>query len=248
MRFSIMGQALWSPGFGSAEAFFSGAADEAIDKPSLAQVPSRMRRATSLATKMSVATTIAAFEDAGFALDDAATIFGSAHGEIQIAVDQMAMMHDGDGRISPARFKNSVHNTAAGLFSITGKNKGFTTAIAAGDHTFAMSLLEALMVLGAGDANKAVLCVAEESLPVPLDRFGVQRPVAVAFALASGEQDGALATVGFPRRGDGHEAIPEGWDNHPVGPALALLQVLREGFEGPLALSSGWAIEVGKAG
>ena len=26
MRFSIMGQALWSPGFGSVEAFFSGVA------------------------------------------------------------------------------------------------------------------------------------------------------------------------------------------------------------------------------
>ncbi|MEM7608922.1 MAG: beta-ketoacyl synthase chain length factor, partial [Myxococcota bacterium] len=120
----LRGHAFWAPGFDSLEQFVAGEADESVKKPPLSFVPSRMRRATSLATRMAVECAHRAVHAAGFDLAHTATVFGSQHGEIQIAVDQMVMMEDGEGQISPARFKNSVHNTAAGLFSITAENKG----------------------------------------------------------------------------------------------------------------------------
>ena len=64
----------------------------------------------------------------------------------------------GDPRsISPTRFHNSVHNAAAGYWTIGAGCTQATTAISAYDATFAEGLLEALVQLHAGQA--AVLLV-----------------------------------------------------------------------------------------
>ena len=45
-------------------------------------------------------------------------LFASAFGEMQTTVDLLDMLNHGDGAVSPARFRASVHNAASGAFSI----------------------------------------------------------------------------------------------------------------------------------
>lgn len=236
----LVGQALWSPGFASFDAFRAGERDDSITKPAISLVQSRMKRATSLMTRMAVECVVGAAEDADIALNDCATFFGSEHGEIQIAVDQMAMMQDGDGRISPARFKNSVHNTAAGLFSIAAKNQGFTTAIAAGADTFALSLLEAIATLQAGDADRAIVSIADESLPPPIDRYSEHPAFCIALALAVDAEGPSLT---LPVRDDGQPTpLPDALEMHAAGPAYRLLAAWKDGRIGDIALSERWKV------
>ncbi|MCU0676996.1 MAG: beta-ketoacyl synthase chain length factor [Myxococcota bacterium] len=255
----LHGRGLWSPGIPDVAAYLARREDpsaaapadstDRAERPACDVVHPRMKRATSLLTQTSIEVMTQAARDAGFALDQCATVFGSEHGEIQIAVEQMQMMQEGSGIVSPARFKNSVHNTAAGLFSISVVNRGFTTAIAAGEHTFAMSLLEAWMLLADGDVDQVVVSIAEEPLPTPIHDFAPHVALGVALALGT-KAEGALAKVGAPerRRVENGIEVPSRFAGHPGEGALRLLEAVRPMGRAAsvtdVALSSAWSVRV----
>lgn len=95
------------------------------------------------------------------------SIFASMHGDLAITDYMCATLVDTPQDISPTRFHNSVHNAAAGYWTIgTGCTRA-TTAISAFDATFAQGLLEALTQLATG--TEAVLLVAYDGdSPGPL--------------------------------------------------------------------------------
>lgn len=227
----IVGHAIWAPGHASADAYFAGVRDSDVVEPPIAFVHSRMQRAISLMCRMAVQVVHDATAHAELDISEVATVFGSSHGEMQIAIDQMVMMQDGEGRLSPARFKNSVHNTAAGLFSIAAKNRGFTTAIAAGDHTFSLALLEGACLVASGEAQHAVVCTSDEALPEPLDRCAKVEALAAAVVL-SAESHG-------PRLGIPHIAPDEDASEHPAMGAVHLIKAARESSSGLVRLSHG---------
>lgn len=168
----VWGQAAWMPGrpdvdsvLSSANDFASSSADE---RPSLPNFPSRLMRATSMLTRMSAsvaAQTLAAAEVSG---NEIPAVFASALGEVTIALDQLEMMVTGDGKISPARFKNSVHNTSAGVFSIAFGNRAMSTSLAAGPMSVPYGILEAQQILEEG-ASHVLVVVGDERLPEPLN-------------------------------------------------------------------------------
>lgn len=255
----LHGRGLWSPGVPDVATYLARAEDPSAERPACDVVHPRMKRATSLLTQTSIEVMTQAARDASFELDQCATVFGSEHGEIQIAVEQMQMMQEGSGIVSPARFKNSVHNTAAGLFSISVVNRGFTTAIAAGEHTFAMSLLEAWMLLVDGDVEQVVVSIAEEPLPTPIHDFAPHVALGVAVALSI-HSDGAFAKIGVPERltdkpsNDASSPttsiespsieIPARFVGHPGEGALRVIEALRLPRPVDVALSSAWRVHV----
>lgn len=245
MSASVEGWGLWAPGFPNAEAWLSRRRDELARKPPVEIVASRMKRATSVCTRAAVEVVTQAGRDAAWPLDSFATVFGSRHGEIQIAIEQMVMMQEDSGVVSPARFKNSVHNTASGLFSIAAQNREFTTALAAGPQTFAMALLEATTLLATGAADRVVVAITDEPLPAPIDSFSDHPALGVALALAaapSARSRGLLAAV---RSGEGPSPeLPEAWGEHSAAGALNLLRALHEGRGGSLWVGPGWVAEV----
>ncbi|MFT5354341.1 MAG: 3-oxoacyl-(acyl-carrier-protein) synthase [Polyangiales bacterium] len=240
MNVHIRGHAFWAPGYPSLDAFIDADKDDAIIRPALAFVDSRMKRATSLMTRMAVHCVDSAIESSGLPKDGCATVFGSEHGEIQIAIDQMAMMQDGEGRISPARFKNSVHNTAAGLFSIAAKNQGFTTALAAGADTFPLSLLEGMALLLAGDAKHAIIVVADEPLPPPIAHASTHTAMAIALALSI---EGPGPKLSLPKAKQALAGpVPDAFAAHCGAGAFRLLMALREGVRGTVRLNPSWEV------
>lgn len=255
----ITGIAGWAPDCPNLSALLALASDSDAEQakapankktsPSIPFVDSRMKRATSLMTRMAVHCAHAALTNAKVPLDAAHLVFGSEHGEIQIAVLQMEMMQEDGGRVSPARFKNSVHNTAAGLFSIAAQNTCPATAIAAGRDTFCLSLLEGLALIAAGEAEHAVVTIADESLPSPIDSWSAHGPLGMGFVLSREDSvpSGAQCSraLSLPLRRESHVpvlAVPERFEAHAAAPAFRLARAVLSGAPGPIALSDRWQV------
>ncbi|MFC4727754.1 beta-ketoacyl synthase chain length factor [Coralloluteibacterium thermophilus] len=89
------------------------------------------------------------------------SVFASTHGELAIT-DHLceALAHDPLG-VSPTRFHNSVHNAAAGYWTIGTRCLRAATALSAYTATFAQGLLEAAVQVAA--AGEPVLLVAYDA-------------------------------------------------------------------------------------
>ena len=88
-------------------------------------------------------------------------MFASTHGDLAITDYMCATLADAPAEISPTRFHNSVHNAAAGYWTIGTGCLRPATAVSAHGATFAQGLLEALVQLATGE--DAVLLVAYDT-------------------------------------------------------------------------------------
>jgi hypothetical protein len=99
-----------------------------------------------------------ACEAAGCSPADLPSIFASTHGDLAISDYMCATLVSTPALISPIKFHNSVHNAAAGYWSIGTRSQAPYTAITAYQHTFGIGLLESVIQVACED--KPVLYVA----------------------------------------------------------------------------------------
>ncbi len=90
--------------------------------------------------------------------------------------------------LSATAFSHSVHNAQAGLFSIAARNQSAASAVAAGGDTFGAAFLEAIATMQRGRHHRALLVVADETLPEAFARFQEEPPVTYAVAIVLGRQ------------------------------------------------------------
>jgi hypothetical protein len=90
-----------------------------------------------------------------------ASVFASTHGDLSITDYMCSTLLEDPRAMSPTRFHNSVHNAAAGYWTIGNGCVRATTAISAFDASFAQGLLEALLQLASGEP--AILLAAYDS-------------------------------------------------------------------------------------
>jgi len=144
----------------------------------------RARGRASLLTLMFANVIEQASKAAGIAGQSVPTVFGSAYGEMTTTLTLLELQHTGDGRLSPAKFQASVHNTAAGQISIAQGDRSFSTSIAAGHDTLAMALLEAAAWLQSRPGVLVLAC-ADEAAPAVLLPDLSYDAVAVALVLSN---------------------------------------------------------------
>jgi len=163
---TIEGIGFWTQGlptWAAACAHVAGAAlpDGAPARPSPQLLaPNERRRAPeSVAVALDVA--LAACTDAGYDPATLPSVFASMHGDLAITDYMCATLAVDPQAISPTRFHNSVHNAAAGYWTIGAGCVQPATAVSSFDATFAQGLLEALVQLHAG--APAVLLVAYDA-------------------------------------------------------------------------------------
>lgn len=249
---SVLGQAAWMPGRANVAGVAVAGVGPDEEKPDLSGYPSRLMRGTSTLTRMCAHVAHHALAGSGADPSTIPVVFASGHGELNIAIEQLAMMVTGDGKISPARFKNSVHNTSAGIFSIAHENRGMSTSLAAGPLTVAYALLEAFGILEDGAADVLVV-VGDESVPEPLSRFEQWESFAAAWVLGR-----RLDTAAFRMQLSELKAqsatpasVPDGLADHPCRPAYALLQAITSKTPGRVHLGceedEGWSVMVGSS-
>ena len=213
---------------------WSGAAADGGGRSALAEraqlLPARMRgRASPLTLMLAVVTEEAARE----AAEDPArlpSVFGSAYGEMHTTATLLSQLWAAGSALSPAKFQASVHNTAAAQLSIALHNPSFSTSIAAGYDTVAMSLIEALAWLARHPGQVLVACADEA--PNEVLQPGVSYPpLAAAFVLDNVAAEGLMRMELLTADGGGELLAADGGggrgEGNPVGAALVLVQAIR---------------------
>jgi hypothetical protein len=155
VEINIVSWSAWSPGLASKSSWVAWA--ESLEplptcdgRPDTPFLPAALRRRCSNLTRAALST-------------DVSTVFGSRHGEAQTTLSILDTLAQ-SGAVSPMEFSHSVHNTTSGLFTIAAGNRRPSTAIAAGNRTCEMTLLE---TFNAGKArDEEVLCVVADA-PLP---------------------------------------------------------------------------------
>jgi predicted hotdog family 3-hydroxylacyl-ACP dehydratase len=226
----------FAPGFRDVDAFAAGSTDPEVTSPREV-LPARARRGVSLGARMLADVTHQAVERAGFDASTVRTIYASAFGETEAALVLLAMRHQGDGMLSPARFATSVHNAASGLVSIADGNRAFSTSIAGGPETVAMALLEAAALFH-DEPAPVVVAFADEPVPTVLDASLGFPPLAVAFGLSDRSEGALAAIVDLGRRArsaTGEAPLPA----NPIERALPLVRAVlgASAASGPVAVA-----------
>ena len=163
---SVAGIGFWTRGLPSWEAACAYVADgtRPVDPPAKPSpqllAPNERRRAPeTVAVALEVA--LAACRAGGHDPATLSSVFASTHGDLAITDYMCETLAHEPRTISPTRFHNSVHNAAAGYWTIGAGAMAPATAISAYDASFAQGLLEALSQLATG--TDAVLLVGYDS-------------------------------------------------------------------------------------
>lgn len=127
--------------------------------PQLLAPNERRRAPETVAVALEVA--LAACQAAGRDAAALPSVFASTHGDLAITDYICATLASDPRSLSPTRFHNSVHNAAAGYWTIGTGAMQPATALSAFDASFAQGLLEALAQLHSG--SEAVLLVGYDS-------------------------------------------------------------------------------------
>jgi hypothetical protein len=240
---AILGSGLCIPDRDVAAGF--GFADAEIDASILAPM---VRRRTSIATRIA----ITAAERACAAANTShklPAIFVSSVGEMQVTDKLCHSITRQEYPMSPTLFHNSVHNTAAGYWSIATGSMASMQAMGALDDGFALGLLEAWCQLQTV-AKQVLLVVYDETMPEQLLPDYTWKACAYALVLGRDAHDNPLLHRPFqtivldPARPVTNLSV-----SNPAMAALPLFQTLQQASSGQqqIMLSSGtrpWLTEM----
>jgi hypothetical protein len=189
------------------------------------------RRRTGRVVKLALGVASEATAHAGVDSSALASVFSSSGGDGHNCHELCDALSVAGREISPTRFANSVHNAAAGYWSIGTGAMVESTVLCAFDASFTAGLLEALTQIVVDEAP--VLLVAYDSeYPEPLhtkrpipDAFGVAmvltpKPSATSLARVDAE----LTELSYDRMTD--PALEDLRTSFPAARALPLLRLL----------------------
>jgi hypothetical protein len=199
--FAIDAIAFWAPtlpGWAHARAAFRDeeaplAAPARRPAPELLAAAERRRAPDTVALALEVAAAaVRAAERDAAALP---SVFTSTHGDLAVSDYMCATLATSPTLISPTKFHNSVHNAAAGYWTIATGCREASTALSAFDASFAAGLLEAASQCSADE--RAVLLVAFDveasgALASVVDSEGL---LACALVLAPSAGPASVCTV-----------------------------------------------------
>lgn len=186
----IEGVGLLGPGFDgwtNGQSILSGQqlyqpAQTIIPTPDL--LPAAERRRASDIVKLTLATSLEAMAAANQALSNQAranlpSVFSFSNGDGLNCHTICEMLASDDRQISPTRFHNSVHNAAAGYWSIATASMATSSVLCAFDASFGAGLLDAMTQVAVEDV-RCILMVSDTPYPEPVfskrpipDNFGI---------------------------------------------------------------------------
>ena len=155
-----------------------------IPQPTVVPIPDGLppaeRRRLGLVVKLALSVGLQATSRAGVEPDALPAVFTSSGGDGQNCHEICQSLSLDERMISPTRFHNSVHNAAAGYWSIATRSTAASNALCAFDVSFAAGLLEAITQVVV-DQTRVLLVAYDAQYPPPLF---AKRPIPEAFGLA----------------------------------------------------------------
>jgi hypothetical protein len=155
-----------------------------IRQPTVVPIPDGLppaeRRRLGPVVKLALSVGLQATSRAGVEPDALPAVFTSSGGDGQNCHEICQSLSLAERMISPTRFHNSVHNAAAGYWSIATHSKAASNALCAFDVSFAAGLLEAVTQVVV-DQTRVLLVAYDAQYPPPLF---AKRPIPEAFGVA----------------------------------------------------------------
>jgi len=182
----IAGVGLLGPGlkdWPSARATLAGHtpfAPEPTIVPVAERLPPAERRRVGRIVRLALAVGMQATQGAGVDPATLVSVFTSSGGDGQNCHEICQALAQDDRQLSPTRFHNSVHNAAAGYWSIATGATAPSNALCAFDASFASGLLEAVTLVSL-DSTPVLLVAYDAEYPPPLNQ---KRHIADAFGVA----------------------------------------------------------------
>ena len=155
-------------------------APRATTLPAPEGLPPAERRRTGATVKLALGAAQQAVAAADIDPRGLLAVFSSSGADGVICHEICETLASTDRQVSPTRFHNSVHNAAAGYWSLATGATAASTALCAYDGSFAAGLLEALAVVTV-DRVPVLLSAYETIYPEPLR---AKRPLPDSFAVA----------------------------------------------------------------
>jgi len=186
MRLYVNGVGILGPGLGSWSECRSVLAghgaycETAPPDPQASMLPPNERRRSSDCVRWALHVAQEAIEQAETDPKTLATVFACSGGEMGILNQLCTTLAMPERVVSPTLFHQSVHNAAAGYWSIATQCQQSSTALACYDWSFGSGLLEAAAYVCTEE--KTVLLVAYD-LPPPIPLYAAQ-PLHVGYAVA----------------------------------------------------------------
>lgn len=205
------------------------AADPGIYQPQL--LPPNERRRATAAVRLAFRVAEDAMAHSSFKPSQLATVFASSEGDTGILHRLCTALAEERRAVSPTDFHNSVHNAAAGYWSIAAQAKLPSVSLSAYDNSFCAGLLEA-SALALGDDVPVLLAAYDIRPPEPLHaKRLLSESIGVALVLSPRPTDSCIArldiTVGGAMESSMSEAALESLRlGNPAARALPLLQLL----------------------
>jgi len=148
--------------------------------PAPGGLPAAERRRIGATVKLALSVAQQAVAAAGVDPAGILSVFTSSGGDGLICHEICETLASADRQLSPTRFHNSVHNAAAGYWSLATGATTASTALCAHDGSFAAGLLEALALVSA-DRVPVMLNAYDTGYPEPLR---AKRPLPDSFGVA----------------------------------------------------------------
>jgi hypothetical protein len=186
IELGVLGVGLLAPGlrgWTEGASVLSGQAAYApapVEPPAPRMLPAAERRRCAQSVLWALAVAQEAVAGAGVEPGELAAVFASCDGDGAIIHQICSALASEDRRLSPIQFHNSVHNAAAGYWSIGTRSEGPSTALCAHDASFAAGLVEAACQ-AATESRRVLVCAVDLPFPEPLQAV---RPVRHGFAAA----------------------------------------------------------------
>lgn len=167
---------------------------------------------------------------------DLAAVFASSGGDTDVMNRLCRALAAPERAISPTDFHNSVHNAAAGYWSIATRSRKPSTSLSAYDSSFAAGLMEAISLCRHDDLP--VLLVAYDQLPpVPLSYVRtLLDDFSLALVLTPNKRESSMATLQLlpVDKGDAESRMEDSSlealrCGNPAARALPLLAALARG-------------------
>ena len=208
-----------------------------------ALLPANERRRAPLAVRLAFAAGEDAMSPSGFDPSQWATVFTSSDADTPIIHRIGSALAEASRIVSPTDFHNSVHNAAAGYWSIAARCRLPSTSLSAWDESFAAGLVEAA-TMALTEGLDVLLIAYDIPPPVPLAACrAITEPAAIALTLTAAPQGrSALATLDLARSAataDSPCATPALETlrlANPAARALPLLEALARGASTTLSL------------
>lgn len=203
--------------------------------------PNERRRATPVC-RLAFQVAEQALAGSAIAATELAGVFASSGGDTGVLNKLCQALASEQRPVSPTQFHNSVHNAAAGYWSIATRACGPSTSLSAHDASFAAGLLEAA-VLCQVDLQPTLLAAYDVPPEGPLwAKRPIPQPFGCALVLTPQRSDKSLGQLQLALQLKGEasrltdSALESLRQSNPAARALPLLQALASGTAGTLVL------------